>query len=391
MSSIRHMRFAFLRPACRVAAALLLALITAPTPAASQAPPDTILRISLGSGRSLPIHTDAPISRVSVANPDIADAVVVSERDVVFNGKAHGETDIVLWIADQPLRHYRVDVRPVGDGRMILLSVKLAEVRRDVLRQLNVSGLYKDKDGKTRIGWGALRSDQQIDATGKVILPFDTKFLTVLSDLGTKDFLGLLDVEEQRGNARLLAEPNLLTANRDSASFLAGGELPIPVLQTGLSNSQYVTIQYREFGVRLSFVPEIVSDSTMKLWVRPEVSSIDYANALTIAGFKIPALRTRRVSSTVDVKNDQSLVISGLFNDERERVRTGIPLLMNLPVLGALFSSSRWQSAASELIVIVTPTLIDPSRVPERLLRPTEPETRRPAEAAFEKPQPKKP
>jgi pilus assembly protein CpaC len=123
-----------------------------------------------------------------------------------------------------------------------------------------------------------------------------------------------------------------------------------------------VTILYREFGVRLTFSPEVLNDSLVKLRLRPEVSSLDFANSLLLSGFRVPALRTRRMESTVDVRRDRSLVISGLFTDERERVRTGIPLLMDIPILGALFSSTRWQSNETELVMIVTPTVFDPNR-----------------------------
>jgi pilus assembly protein CpaC len=122
-----------------------------------------------------------------------------------------------------------------------------------------------------------------------------------------------------------------------------------------------------------------VSDSVITLYVRPEVSSLDYSNAITLSGFRIPALRSRRVESSVDIRRDQSVILSGLFNDERERVRTGVPLLMNLPILGALFSSSRWQSSETELLVIVTPTIVDPAHLGDELTLPLLRDQRTPA------------
>jgi len=368
---------------------LLLALAClglSPRIARAQAPTatDTIIKLSLSIGRSIPLSTTDPIIKVAVANPDIATVVVVTERDVLISGKALGETDVVLWATNRPRVHYRVSVRAPSDRRMVLLSVRLAEVRRDVLRQIGVSGLHTNKQGDTRAGTGVFKNDNAIDANGRVILPGETKFLSVLSDFGTKQFLALLEAEEQNGNARLLAEPNLMAADRDSASFLAGGELPIPVVQGGGGGvggigQAPVTIQYREFGVRLRFAPTIISDSIITLYVRPEVSSLDYSNAVTLSGFRIPALRSRKVESSVDIRRDQSVILSGLFNDERERVRTGVPLLMNIPILGALFSSSRWQSSETELLVIVTPSIIDPSNVGDQLTLPIQRETRLPA------------
>jgi pilus assembly protein CpaC len=367
---------------------LLLALTLlgiSPRVARAQAPvtTDTIIKISLSIGRSVPLSTTDPIIKVAVANPDIANVVVVTERDVLISGKALGETDVVLWATNRPRVHYRVSVRAPSDRRMVLLSVRLAEVRRDVLRQIGVSGLHTTKQGDTRVGTGVFKNDNAIDADGKIALPSDTKFLSVLSDFGTKQFLAMLEAEEQNGNARLLAEPNLMAADRDSASFLAGGELPIPVVQGGFGGGvgaqAPVTIQYREFGVRLRFAPTIISDSIITLYVRPEVSSLDYSNAITLSGFRIPALRSRKVESSVDIRRDQSVILSGLFNDERERVRTGVPLLMNIPILGALFSSSRWQSSETELLVIVTPSIIDPANVGEQFTLPIQRETRTPA------------
>jgi pilus assembly protein CpaC len=121
-----------------------------------------------------------------------------------------------------------------------------------------------------------------------------------------------------------------------------------------------LTIQYKEFGIRLHFVGEILSDSLVKIQVTPEVSSLDFANGVTLSGFRIPGFRTRRVSTTVDVPRDQSMIISGLFNNDQERTKTGIPYLMDIPILGQLFSSTRWQNNESELLVVVTPVLVDP-------------------------------
>jgi pilus assembly protein CpaC len=297
-----------------------------------------------------------------VANPDIADVVVVGERDVVINGKAAGETDILLFGAANFRRHYRVVVgTAAADRPQIVLGVKIAEVRRDLLTQIGVSSLYRGD--KARVGTSRLNTDAPFDGQTGAIGLTDARFGTILTDFGTRDLLGLIEAEQQRGRARILAEPNVMAANRDSASFLAGGEIPIPIAQPGGPGGQaLVTILYREFGVRLTFSPEVLNDSLVKLRLRPEVSSLDFANSLLLSGFRVPALRTRRMESTVDVRRDRSLVISGLFTDERERVRTGIPLLMDIPILGALFSSTRWQSNETELVMIVTPTVFDPNR-----------------------------
>lgn len=347
--------------------------------------------VDLPVGRSLPLQTSVPITRVSIATPEVADVIVISERELVINSLKSGETDAIVWLSDGTRTHYRISVHSPADRMQIAIAVKVAEVRRDALRQLGLSGYFRDKD--TRVGTGIFRSDDVFEKeSGAVRIPPAANFLTVLSDLGTDQVLAFLEAEEQKGNAKLLAEPNLLAGNKDTASFLAGGELPIPMFQPGVGGgSGQVTIQYREFGVRLGFRGEIVSDSLIKLQLIPEVSSLDYANAVTLQGFRIPALRTRRVNTTLDVRKDQSLVVSGLLTGEEEMIRTGIPLLKDIPILGALFSSSRFQRNETELLVIVTPTIVNPMSPRTLDVLRFLPDTTRPAMDALKKRLPPKP
>ena len=376
-------------------AALAGAVLVGVASAHAQAPGDTIIRIDLPTGRSYPISTVDPITRVSVANPDIADAVVVGDRDVVINAKTNGETDIILWVTNEPRRHYRIEVRSPPDRMAVQLAVRVAEVRKDALTELGVSGLYRN--GNVRAGTGIFNTDNTIDKqTGDITLPSTARFATVLSDFGTKNFLAFIDAQAEKGRAKLLAEPNLLAGNRDTATFLEGGEFPVPIAQPSANGVATVTIQFREFGIRLNFMPEIVSDSLIKLKVNPEVSSLDFTNGVTLSGFRIPALRTRRTSTTVDVKRNESLIISGLFSEDRERTRTGIPFLMDIPVLGALFGTSSWTSNETELLILVTPTLVNPNAPPSRSLLNIVPDTSLPAREAIEKrlppaPLPRKP
>lgn len=339
-----------------------------------------VTRVDLPTGRSYPLTFSSAVSKISVANPEVADAVVIADREVVVSGSTGGETDVIVWLANGTRRHYRFVVRSPADRMQIVLSLKFAEVRRDALHQFGVSAMYRDDN--VRVGTGVLRNDNQFDPkTGNFVVPGQGSFLSVLTDFGTDEVLAFIELESQKGNARILAEPRLLAGNKEEANFLAGGELPIPIAQAGASDltGVRVTIMWREFGVRLRFVGEIISDSLIKLAVRPEVSTLDYGNAILISGFRVPALRTRRVETTVDVKRDQSLVISGLFNDERERVRTGIPLLMDIPIIGNLFSSTRWQRNESELLVVVTPTIINPMQPRRQDLLPIAPDTALPA------------
>lgn len=361
-------------------AGLAIAVIL-PVSASAQSGP--IVRIDLPAGRSYPLTTPVGITKVSIANPDVADVVVIGTRELVINSKTNGETDAIFWLANGTRLHYRVSVHSAADRPQVALYIKIAEVRKDFSREYGLSGLYRNRG--TRVGNGTFSTDNNFNTDGSLSLPTDAGFLTVLTDFGTKHLLALLDLQEQTGRARTLAEPNLLAGNKDTATFLAGGEIPVPVVQPGEGNTTRVTIQYKEFGVRLRFVAEILSDSLVKLNVTPEVSSLDFTNGIELSGFRIPAFRTRRVSTTVDVRRDQSMIISGLFNNEQERIKTGIPLLKDLPVIGDLFSSQSWKNNDSELLVVVTPVIVDPlDPRPQDVLRLL-PDTALPARDAIKK------
>jgi pilus assembly protein CpaC len=361
-------------------------LVVTVSPASAQTAEQDIERIPLPAGRSYPLHTQVPVTRVSVANPAVADVVVIGERDLVINARAAGETDVIIWTGETR-RHYRVLVNPPVDRRKVSLGIVFAEVRRDALRNFGLSALYRDKN--VRLGTGVFKSDNSIDpTTGAVTIPPESNFFTALTDFGSNDVLALIEAEASRGNARLLARPNLMTANHQEGNFLAGGEIPVPIAQPGQGGQSFVTITYREFGIRLRFTPEILNDSLLTLSVRPEVSTLDYANAITISGFRIPALQTRRVETTVDVRPNQSLIISGLLSETRDRTRSGIPFLMDIPILGALFSSTRWQKNETELLVVVTPTIIDPLHPPARNILRVLPDSTLPAREVIEESNP---
>jgi Flp pilus assembly secretin CpaC len=320
---------------------------------------DPITKLDLPVGRAYPLTTPLAITKVSITNSDIADVIVIGPREMVINAKTAGETDAILWFSSGLRQHFRVSVHSPSDRQQIALYIKMAEVRRDFLQTTGLSLLYRNSG--IRAGTGTFRTDNAINPiTGEITLPASAGFGTVLTDFGTKHLLALLDAEESIGRAKTLAEPNLIAGNKDSASFLAGGEVPIPIIQAGAGTQGQVSITYKEFGVRLHFTAEILSDSLIKLQVMPEVSSIDFTNGVTISGFRIPAFLTRRISTTVDVPRDQSMIISGLFSNTTEKTKTGVPFLMDVPIIGQLFSSTRWQNGETELLVIVTPVVVDP-------------------------------
>jgi pilus assembly protein CpaC len=164
---------------------------------------------------------------------------------------------------------------------------------------------------------------------------------------------------EQRNVLQILAEPNLLALNGREASFIAGGEFPFPVVQSSTGGNA-VTIVFKEFGVRLKFTPNILSDGTIRLKVAPEVSALDFTNALTISGFSIPALSTRRAETEVELRDGQSFAIAGLIDNRLTENASKIPGLGDIPIIGKLFRSRSTNRANTELLVMVTPKLVKP-------------------------------
>lgn len=362
---------------------LATAMVTVhPVVAAAQSAPAVTTPVepfTMSVGRAMPLDFTSAVTQVTVANPAVADVVVLNATSVVINAKALGETDILLSGPQLGRRHLRVAVNQATEQRQIALGVKFAEVRRDALVEYGISGRYESVNGNAVAGSGTL-------APGASASVGASRFAGALLNFGTQDITAFLDAQQQQGRARSLAEPTLIAGNREEANFLAGGELPVPVAQPGGPGGQvFVVIQYRPYGVQLKFRGEVMSDSLIKLKVTPEVSSLDFGNAVLLAGFRIPAIRTRKVETTLDVRPGESLVISGLFNEERESVRTGIPGLMSIPILGALFSSSRWQNNESELLIVVSPEMFDPNKARGSRTLPLVPNNTLPATDAIKK------
>ncbi|MDQ6926109.1 MAG: pilus assembly protein N-terminal domain-containing protein, partial [Candidatus Eremiobacteraeota bacterium] len=224
--------------------------------------PDTdVERVLVAPGRSRPLTLGAAITRVMVADTSVADAVVVSDRDVVFNGRKFGETDVLVWSGGRRL-HYRTVVAPAADRQQVMLAVKFAEVRRDLLKNIGLSIRARRLTGGTVVGGTTGSLDPTAGyistvtgatsvqgAVAGAITGVTNGFGTLVTDFGARGVLAMLDLEEQRGNAHTLAEPTLMAANRDSASFLAGGEFPIPAaVTTGPNGVPFITIVFKEFG-----------------------------------------------------------------------------------------------------------------------------------------------
>jgi pilus assembly protein CpaC len=241
------------------------------------------------------------------------------------------------------------------------LQVKFAEVNRDVVKSLGVNLLTQDRTGGFVFGLSrADRAFATFNASdfggtfnnvtdGRTTLNFAKRFLGL-------DVAAAIDLAESDGMAITLAQPNLTALSGETASFLAGGEIPIPVSQ---GNNQ-VTIEYKQYGISLAFTPTVLADGRISMRVRPEASQLSDAGAVTLNSFRVPALTTRRAETTVELGSGQSFVIGGLLSNTRNNSIDKAPILGDLPILGALFRSKNFNRSETELVIVVTPYLVKP-------------------------------
>jgi pilus assembly protein CpaC len=372
-------------------------------------------RVVLTAGRSTVLNTTFDITRIAVTNPAVADAVVVEPREVLIDGKGAGTVSLIVWGANER-RQYDVVVDPGvttlqqsfqqlfpgedirvamndesiiltgsvssnavmlrageiadamssktgvvnmlqlpggSESQQVMLQVRIAEVNRRAIQELGVNFFSTRPDATGRI------STQQFSAPS-----FDEDKL-VFSDFlnlfffNRKEGLGAaIKALEQKGLFQSLAEPNLIAYNGQEASFLAGGEFPVPVVQ-GAGAASNVTIMFKEFGVRLNFRPTIAGD-VIRLKVRPEVSSLDFNNGITLQGFRVPALITRRAETDVELRDGQSFAIAGLLSNITQNDGANVPFLSKIPIIGYLFKSNADRKERTELMVLVTPRLVRP-------------------------------
>ena len=255
-----------------------------------------------------------------------------------------------------------------SESQQVMLQVRIAEVNRKAIQELGVNFFVNRADVAGRV------TTQQFSAPG-----FDDgkdggllfgDFLNLFF-FSRKEGLGaVIKALEQKGLFQSLAEPNLIAYNGQEASFLAGGEFPVPVVQGATGT---VTIMFKEFGVRLNFRPTIAGD-VIRLKVRPEVSSLDFNNGITLEGFRVPALITRRAETDVELRDGQSFAIAGLLNNVTQSDGANIPFLSKIPIIGYLFKSNADRKERTELMVLVTPRLVRPLNPDEVPPLPTMPE-----------------
>jgi pilus assembly protein CpaC len=311
--------------------------------------------------------------------------VTATDEAVVLSGRA--STSEIAMRAEEIAQASSAKVkiinmlqRPGGiDTQQVMLEVRFAEVDHNALMELGASFLanrgnqqsgistqqfatpFVDEAAPGQLGTGIAGIPPRTPLKDQVIQVPD--FLNVFFFLRRDGLLAVVKALQQRGLFQSLAEPNLIAYNGQEASFLAGGEFPIPLVQ---GNTGQVTIQFKEFGVRLNFVPRINGD-VIRLRVRPEVSTLDFANGLTLAGFTVPSLKTRRAETDVELRDGQSFAIAGLLDNQSFSNRQAIPWISSLPIVGNLFKSKSSTAIRTELLVLITPHLVrplEPSEVP---------------------------
>lgn len=385
-------------------------------------------------GKSLLINTTERLKRISITDPAIAFAQVITPTQILVHGKSPGEVSLLIWDELERSRSFdlRVDVDvsacaeeehrvfpdeqitvtpsraaivlsghvstedvakragelasayspkvvnvltfgPVG-AQEILLQVKFAEVDRTALTQMGINfistgasntigtittGQYGGFGPQTITPGGQTGSSTTATQTSSTI----NNVLNLFVFRPDINFGAVIEALETKNLLQILAEPNLIAVNGKEASFLAGGQFPFPIVQPGAGFTA-VTISFKEFGVRLQFTPVITPNGNIHLKVAPEVSTLDFADALTISGFTVPALSTRRAETEFELQDGQSFVIAGLMDNRVTDVYNKIPGLGDIPILGSFFRSKSLQKSNSELMVLCTVHRVSPSTEP---------------------------
>ena len=258
-----------------------------------------------------------------------------------------------------------INLVEVAGVHQVMLEVRVSEISRSLLKRLAINFNYMGTSGARNLGLspgismlgklttlsgGGLSGMQVSDAVNAIFRFFS-------SDTAWTVFI---DALKEEGLLKVLAEPTLTTLSGKTANFLAGGEFPIPVPQSSGAGGTVITIEYKPFGIGLNFTPTVLSNKKINMVVTPEVSDLDFSNALTTSGFVVPALTTRRVSTVVELADGQSFAIAGLLRDDVRSIVSKFPLLGDIPILGTLFRSTSFQKNETELIVIVTAHLAKP-------------------------------
>ena len=364
-------------------------------------------------GRSAVVEANAPFTTLVVADPDIAEAMATSNQSFFLRGKMPGSTTVLIYGAsgqiaelinvevELGLDELRTDlsnllpgediqVYPVHDGIFLdgkLTTAAAADMALQVAERyvpggvanglsigqsqqvlLEVRFLEASRSAVKEIGFGNTIDANDVLASTEsgTVSGLAEKTVALFTNLGNENIDVRLRALEEKGVIRTLVEPNLVALSGDTASFLAGGEFPIPV---GQRNGE-ITVEFKKFGVGLDFTPTVLGDGLVNLRVRPEVSALDRNNGIRASNIEIPGISVRRADTTIELRDGQAFAVAGLLQNDYSNDVRQTPWLSNVPVLGALFSSKRYQRNESELVIIVTPRLVQPAAHPDMLASP---------------------
>jgi pilus assembly protein CpaC len=347
--------------------------------------PGTITLMVWGTGNRVQydIVVEQPVSsleqQLHQLFPGEEIAVTVNADGIVLSGRA-SSTQVMLRIGEvvraaQPKANVinMLQVPGGSDAQQVMLQVRIAEVNRRALTELGTNFFTGPTGAGDWIGRGTtgqfpsvefkdlerVETPTSLDLKGKMEF---SDFLNIFLFNTNWNAGALIRALKQTGHFQSLAEPNLIAYNNREASFLAGGEFPVPIVNA----LGQVTIQFKEFGVRLNFTPTIAGD-LIRLKVRPEVSELDFNNGITLEGFRIPALQTRRAETEVELRDGQSFAVAGLIDNTAQVDTAAIPLLSQVPIIGHLFKSKADRKERTELLVLITPRLVralNPDEVP---------------------------
>jgi len=319
------------------------------------------IRIALGRGEV--ITSDDDVKTVAIAEPKIADAAVGSQRTVVVNAKAIGSTSLVVYNEGGKFKVYDIEVYVPNADREVMLHVRVAEVTNDAKRELGFDLLGQVHNN---VPWldgllegGLYTTKVASPSIPLTIGPATDGFLNYERNDGKILLQTTWKALEEKGDIRTLASPNLMARSGEKASFLAGGEFPVPIATPNGNGATTITIQWREFGVKVEFAPTVEEDGTVTLKVAPEVSQLDFSNGLTLSDFRVPALISRKASTTVALNSGEYLVIGGLKQTEKTKVVRRVPILGQIPILGFFFTNTHVETSDKELMIIVSPEIIE--------------------------------
>lgn len=333
--------------------------------------------IELDQGLQQEVRAPVSITRVAVGDSKIADVQASGDDAVLLTALAPGATSLMLWTAcAKTPRQAMLFVKGVASADMaesalppsqdptlpsqVQADIRFVEVNRTKFKEAGARLLFKGSNNSLIGSPGTVpntvvRPGQVADAiTG---IPLDNDVFNIVWGGGSSRFLAAINALENSGFAYTLARPSLVVLSGLTASFLAGGEIPIPVPSSGSDN---VSIEYKEFGIRLALSPTVVSRDRITLKVAPEVSELDYTNAVNIAGTLVPGLKVRRTDTSISLADGESFVISGLISNTTRSAVDKFPGLGNIPILGAFFRQSQLMRDETELLMIVTPHLVQP-------------------------------